>query len=825
MDTYRFAIIAVVAASSLGLALAVYLRNRGSVANRAFAAAVLVSVGWLTLDFLGDQALFRAQAAWLNRLTFASGMLMGALLLYFALVFPHRESRISLPWRVVLAVGAALAAITVFTDLVIKGVQAASWGANLESGPLLPMVAAWAVAAVCGVVYVLARKYRRARGREKAQIKYMLVGVAMFALASIVLGLVLPTATGSYQLARLNALSMLVLVGFTAYAMIKHRLMDIRLVVLRAVVYACLVLATAGLLVAPAVLARVGVGPSSGVASDMLFALVALVAVMAFQPIRHVLERVTDGLFYRLTYDPDELMKRLGASMASTLDMRDLAFVLAEGLIEMRLSFAAAGYRRSDTSEYVIKGTELSSEESRRFNDFWEVSAVTVADDLESGSDLSQALSETGVRVVLPVAGDHEQLGVVLLGAKLSGEMFSAQDVKLLETVAREASIAMKNAHLFDEKQQRVRELSALNDLARSLGSSVELEPLLDAVLEKLVAVTAADSGSIMLLDPATRTLTIVTSIGIPGEIAATTRVPVGQGIAGWAAAHADAVIVTGDGDPRFHNELLRDEIVSAVAAPIVRKDEVIGVINICRVVPSEVFTTENLNVVTSFAGQLAVAIDNARLYTDLENTFLGTITALAATVDAKDPYTFGHSTDVTANSVAVAQRLGLSDTELHNVRVAATLHDIGKIAVDRSVLNKPGKLDDAERALMNEHPAIGADILASLDFLRDAVPLILFHHERYSGGGYPSGISGQAIPLGARIITVADSFNAMISDRPYRKALSMEAAIKELRDNSGTQFDPQVVEAFLEVLGDREQAPVPKRGTLQAVSMESRSA
>jgi putative nucleotidyltransferase with HDIG domain len=195
------------------------------------------------------------------------------------------------------------------------------------------------------------------------------------------------------------------------------------------------------------------------------------------------------------------------------------------------------------------------------------------------------------------------------------------------------------------------------------------------------------------------------------------------------------------------------------------------------------------------------VAIENARLYVDLENTFLGTIGALASAVDAKDPYTYGHSTEVTDHTLAIAAELRIVGSDLETLRIAALLHDIGKIGIDSSILNKPGKLTEAEFDVIRSHPDIAANILGSLDFLKAVVPLVHHHHEHFDGTGYPFGLVGEAIPRGARIISVADAFNAMTSDRPYRKALSLEAATQELIDNSGTQFDPQVVTAFLTVL------------------------
>ena len=428
---------------------------------------------------------------------------------------------------------------------------------------------------------------------------------------------------------------------------------------------------------------------------------------------------------------------------------------------------------------------------------------IVVTDEVEPGTPGHAELVKRDIRVLAPLSPDDSSLGVLILGPKLSGESYSTQDVRFLEIVVAEAAISMRNAHLFDEKTQRVRELTALNELAFALGSNRELDALLDGALQQVVAVTGADSGSILLLAGNDDVLEIAAAVGIPDDIIESTRIPVGEGIAGWVAECKEPLILVDGSDSRFAGELLREDIGSAICAPVMSKDEVIGVLNVNRKGGSELFTTENKHVVTSFAGQLGIAIENARLYTDLEGTFLGTISALAAAVDAKDPYTYGHSNEVTIHAVSIAEALGLEPDEIQMIRIAATLHDIGKIGIDGAILLKPGRLTEEEREIINRHPAIGADILAPLDFLREAVPLVLFHHERYGGGGYPSGISGEAIPFGARIISVADSFNAMISDRPYREGLSLEAARKELRDNAGSQFDPAVVDAFLAILNE----------------------
>ena len=194
------------------------------------------------------------------------------------------------------------------------------------------------------------------------------------------------------------------------------------------------------------------------------------------------------------------------------------------------------------------------------------------------------------------------------------------------------------------------------------------------------------------------------------------------------------------------------------------------------------------------------------RLARDLQRV----VRALTGAVEAKDEYTGGHLRRVQKFALDVGRRLGLSPSELELLRTASTLHDIGKIAVPESILNKPGELDDDERAVIEKHPEIGARMLARIDGLREAAPLVLHHQERWDGRregpfpGYPAGLAGEAIPLGARIIAVVDSFDAMTTDRPYRRARSVEEARDALRSERGRQFDPRVVDGFLELLESR---------------------
>ena len=180
-------------------------------------------------------------------------------------------------------------------------------------------------------------------------------------------------------------------------------------------------------------------------------------------------------------------------------------------------------------------------------------------------------------------------------------------------------------------------------------------------------------------------------------------------------------------------------------------------------------------------------------------------LSVLSGAIEARDPYTRGHSARVTALAEAVARKLGWSEERLASLRHGGPLHDIGKLAVSDEVLRKAGRLDDHELAQIREHPKTGARLILRIAALRDAIPYVLYHHERWDGAGYPSGKAGEEIPLEARVLAVADAFDAMTSDRPYRRALTHEEALAEVERCAGTQFDPQIASVFLELFAVAE--------------------
>lgn len=185
----------------------------------------------------------------------------------------------------------------------------------------------------------------------------------------------------------------------------------------------------------------------------------------------------------------------------------------------------------------------------------------------------------------------------------------------------------------------------------------------------------------------------------------------------------------------------------------------------------------------------------------DLENAYLGTIKALTSAIDAKDKYTHGHSGRVTELSIKIGQKLGFTPDRLSILEQASLFHDVGKIGIEDAILNKASRLSDLEYAIIKKHPEIGVDIIKDVDYLRPIIPIVKHDHERYDGSGYPDGLKGEDIPLEARVIAIADFYDAITTDRPYRRGLLHEAAINEIRERRGTEFDPRLVDVFLEIM------------------------
>lgn len=347
--------------------------------------------------------------------------------------------------------------------------------------------------------------------------------------------------------------------------------------------------------------------------------------------------------------------------------------------------------------------------------------------------------------------------------------------------------------------EQRLEDYQSLLEIGVELAGSLDLNRVLEVALDRAEKLCRAETSSIWQLDEQSGELFFRVVRGkVAGDIR-DRRVKLGEGIVGTVAQSGEGEIVNDvRDDSRWRGDLSSTFQTRAIlAVPLRARGRRVGVLQMLNPIGKDDFDQDDLERMRLFAAPLGPAIDNARLYTALKSLYLDTVTALAEAVEKRDPYTGGHVRRVVLYSVLLGFEMGLPQQDLDRLRIASTLHDVGKIAVPDQVLRKPAPLDDEEYRIMKRHTVDGAEILSRIPELRDVLPGVRSHHERLDGRGYPDGLREDEIPLSARIIAVADTYDAMTSSRPYREALKHEVAVKEIREGAGSQFCPHVVAAF----------------------------
>lgn len=394
---------------------------------------------------------------------------------------------------------------------------------------------------------------------------------------------------------------------------------------------------------------------------------------------------------------------------------------------------------------------------------------------------------------------------------KQDSSPFSEKSIHIAESAVKQAAIALDNTRIYENLEFKVKELKALFDVAKALLVTLDINEILKRTITSLSQAFHLSIAYIFLKNK-DNTLSLKASSGIePEKITIRTLNP-GQGIIGSVYASGKLRYAPNVEDDPDYIEVIPG-IHSQLAIPLAIKDEVIGVLSLESYLP-EAFKSEDIQLIKAVAAQLALAIKQVQLHGELEqahftlkDTYFETMQALCNAVEAKDKYTQGHVERTATYALEIGIRFGLSEDKLDNLRLAAMLHDIGKIGIPEDLLQKTSFLSPREREIIKRHVDIGVQILQEIDFLKPAIPAIYYHQEWYSGYdgqesfGYPVGLKGEEIPIEARIIGVVDSFDAMTSTRPYRKALSWDEAVKRLIIEKGRQFDPQIVDLFIDIL------------------------
>jgi HD-GYP domain-containing protein (c-di-GMP phosphodiesterase class II)/HAMP domain-containing protein len=480
-----------------------------------------------------------------------------------------------------------------------------------------------------------------------------------------------------------------------------------------------------------------------------------------------------------------DLCERLATALQTTLSYEHVDVLILDESRSELVSGVPARRPSSRDAGQGVSGRALAEGKPVRVDDVSDVS--------------DRELLEPDTRAVLcvPIPTDVGMGGVIEVQSSRPAA-FTADDERLLGTLAGPVGIVMERARLFQETQRQAQEFSSLYEVGAAVGSSLHLDQILHSVVSSAITLLEADTCSIMLLDEVRRELTMQACQGAMTARVGEVCQSLGDGIAGWVAESGEPLLVQGDQVPaHLRNITAREHVTSAISVPLKSSGRTLGVINVSSQGKRR-FTDSDVLLLTRLAADAAMALDNAHLYDELRQSFMETVAALAQAVDAKDPYTRGHSERVTELALAIGAELKVTDDEMAVLRSAAVLHDIGKIGIAEQILRKPGPLDADEWATMRQHPDLGAGIVGPVSSLGPVVPILQHHHERWDGTGYPGRLSGEEIPLGSRILAVADAYEAMTSDRAYRNAMSVAEALSILKAGSGHQWDPRVVKAFL---------------------------
>lgn len=412
------------------------------------------------------------------------------------------------------------------------------------------------------------------------------------------------------------------------------------------------------------------------------------------------------------------------------------------------------------------------------------------------------SVEENAIQQIAAIQKDLTQVMIRL--ARIENPQVSSINLELTQLIR--ALVRLK-----DGVQQRFqthhRRMDALMNVGSTINSSLGLKRVLEEVMDSLITLMNAHRGFLMLKDE-NGNLSVRLARDAQHRDLTEDAFTISRTITRQVVENGEAVLTTNaQVDPRFEEQasIAAYHLLSILCAPLKLKDELIGVIYVDNPAQAGIFQNDDLQLISSFANQAAVAIDNARLIDqlqasnqDLEEAYQATLEGWVHALDLRDKETEGHTIRVTEITERLARSMGVEEAELVHIKRGALLHDIGKMGIPDGVLLKPGALTPEERMLIEKHPIYAYEMLSPIKFLQPALDIPYCHHEKWDGSGYPRGLRGEDIPLAARIFAVADVWDALVSNRPYRKGLLPADVRKKIREQAGIHFDPHVVDAFL---------------------------
>jgi diguanylate cyclase (GGDEF)-like protein len=793
--------------------------------HNIFAVYLGVAAFWSFTSFMLHMSTTPQQALLWNEILLIP--MMGTLVAYyhFARSYVNKPAGAGLyaGYAILLAfTGLSLTGYIVKSAYVVNGVLYHDLGASLY------LIGAGSLFFIVAVISLLVKKYRSSLDpTDRNRTMYLIAGWVILVVLSYTN---LISALAGLSLDHIGNLANALIITF---AILKYQLLDIRLVARRGLAYFIL---GAGLIgVYAGIIALVlRFLPGQPFYSVVLSAASAaiLLAVLA-RPLRYLIQEKVERLFHRETYAYRQALLSFSSKMGNSLDLSEVANEMLTTICKaLRLTHAKLLFQETSSGDFITqftypKAKDEAANEFRLSTDNPIVSWL-----VKDGKPLNlkqlasipqlkglwtaekEELAASGLGLLCPIKSRDRLVGILALGKKQSDTLYSHEDIELVTSMASQASIVIENAQLYTQAtirantdgltglynhrhfHERLEQEIARGSRFGTMFSLIMMDIDLFKTYNDIYGHLAGDrilrkmaehlKGSIRSIDMAFRyggeEFTIILpetrlddAYNVAERIRKTietrmsskaTSITISLGVASWPA----------DG-------VTREEIIAFADAALYRAKQ----------------TGRNRTCLSTDIAKPGVSLANVNVAA--QRGALSIIYALAATVDAKDHYTYGHSKKVSEYAVATAEALKLPQDRIATIQAAALLHDIGKIGVPDSILNKQGALTEAEWEPIKEHPHLGVDILRHVIDLINCLPAILHHHERYDGTGYPTGLQGNNIPLEARILAIADAYDAMTSLRPYRKRLLPQQAVAELKHCAGTRFDPELVDIFCQLM------------------------